>query len=373
MKITEQAAKQDIQVAVTKQKVRSLGLEVKDFLISEDLRVMEAIQKLDTLAKKTLFLVKDGILTASLTDGDIRRWLLKGGDLNAKVQSVANAAPKTLRETERRQAYKKMREWGIEAIPIVNDKKEIISILLWNHQEVRTAHDLDIPTVIMAGGYGTRLYPYTKILPKPLIPIGEIPIIEHIINRFYSFGTKDFYLVVNHKKNMIKAYFYEIEKDYRISYADEEKPLGTGGGISLLKGRIESTFFLTNCDILIDADYKEIYRHHKQSGNLITMVCADHHMKIPYGVIETDESGNIKTMKEKPEITFLTNTGFYVVEPEVIADLPADTAIGFPQIIADYQAKGKKVGVYPIAEGAWLDMGQLEEMEKMLTGLEIGE
>lgn len=224
----------------------------------------------------------------------------------------------------------------------------------------------------MAGGLGKRLYPYTKILPKPLIPIGEIPISEHIINRFNKYGCKEFFLIVNHKKNMIKAYYNEIEKDYSISYADEDedKPLGTGGGLSLLKGKINSTFILSNCDILIKEDYEKIYNHHKVEKNLITMVCSLKHIKIPYGVINTNEKGEIEDMKEKPEISIFANTGMYIVEPEVLNLIEENKFVGFPDIIKRVMDEGKKVGIYPISENAWLDMGQLDEMEEMRSRLE---
>ena len=180
----------------------------------------------------------------------------------------------------------------------------IISIVSWNDEEVETKKELDIPVVIMAGGLGTRLYPYTKVLPKPLIPIGEIPIAEHIINRFNNCGCKNFHLIVNHKKNMIKAYFNEIEKDYSVDYVDEDRPLGTGGGLSLLKGKINKTFILSNCDILIDENYEKIYEYHKKEKNLITMICSLKNIKIPYGVINIGENGEIDSMKEKPEVSF---------------------------------------------------------------------
>jgi NDP-sugar pyrophosphorylase family protein len=222
-----------------------------------------------------------------------------------------------------------------------------------------------------AGGVGSRLYPYTKILPKPLIPIGEIPIAEHIINRFYKYGCRDFFLVVNHKKNMIKAYFNEIEKDYKITYIEEEKPLGTGGGLCLLKCIIDSTFILTNCDILIEEDYEKIYKLHKKENNVITMVCSLKKIRIPYGVIEIGQHGEIAKMKEKPELSFFTNTGMYIVEPEVVQGLEDNQAIGFPDIIEKFKQAGKKIGVYPIGEKNWLDMGQLDAMEEMRRRLGV--
>ncbi|MDF2877898.1 MAG: Nucleoside-diphosphate-sugar pyrophosphorylase family protein, partial [Clostridia bacterium] len=190
-------------------------------------------------------------------------------------------------------------------------------------------------------------------------------------NRFNKYGCKDFFLIVNHKKNMIKAYFNEIEKDYFVTYIDEDKPLGTGGGLSLLRGRINKTFILSNCDILIEEDYEKIYEYHKKEKNLITMICSLKKIKIPYGVIEIGKNGEIDSMKEKPEISFFTNTGCYIVEPKIIEELKNEESIGFPDIIERYRNAGEKIGVYPISENAWMDMGQLDDMEEMRKRLNV--
>ena len=163
----------------------------------------------------------------------------------------------------------------------------------------------------------------------------------------------------------MKAYFSESDNAYNIKWFDEKKPLGTGGGLSLLKGKIKDTFFFTNCDILLTADYESMLRYHKEHKNVITMVCAYKNLVIPYGVIELGDNGSIAGMKEKPEYSFLTNTGMYIVEPEVLNDIEDDVAIGFPDIIKMEQEKGKKVGVYPVSENEWMDMGQIDELEKM--------
>lgn len=349
------------------------NLKVKDFLIDEECTMIEAMEVLDKVAKKVLFVVRKKQFIAAITDGDIRRWILKKGNLDIKVKDIANYIPKFLFEKDKASARSYMKKNSIEALPIVNENMDIISVVLWNDEEIETNKNLDIPVVIMAGGLGTRLYPYTKILPKPLIPIGEIPIVEHIINRFNRYGSNNFFLIVKHKKNMIKAYFNESEKDYVVNYIDEDKPLGTGGGVSLLKGKIDSTFILTNCDILIEEDYEKIYKFHKMKKNLITMVCSLKNMKIPYGVIEISENGEIEKMKEKPELSFFVNTGMYIVESRVIEELEDNKVIGFPDIIERYKQAGEKIGVYPISEKAWMDMGQLDEMEEMRRRLERDE
>lgn len=345
-------------------------MDVNEFLIDEESTMLQAMALLDKIAKKVLFVVRKGRFIATITDGDIRRWILKKGSLDAKVKDIANYSPKYIHEKGKISAKEYMRKHSIEALPLLNEEEEIVSVVLWNDEEIEREGKLQAPVVIMAGGLGTRLYPYTKVLPKPLIPIGEIPIVEHIINRFNKCGSKQFFLVVNHKKNMIKSYLNDIERDYEVNYADEENPLGTGGGLSLLKGKIRSTFILSNCDILIEEDYEKIYDYHKKENNLITMVCSLKNIQIPYGVIEINEAGEIEKMKEKPELSFFINTGMYIVEPQVIEQLEENTSIGFPEIINNYKQHGGKIGVYPISENAWLDMGQLDEMEKMRKRLE---
>lgn len=339
----------------------------KDICVGEDITVFQALQKLNVTAKKILFVMRGQKLVAVVTDGDVRRWILANGSLEASISKVANYQPKYLMEADQEKAALYMREHEVDAIPVLNERHEIVKIIFEKEQTktFQTQELQEVPVVIMAGGLGTRLYPYTKILPKPLIPVKDIPIVEHIMNEFHNYGCQDFHLIVNYKKNMIKAYFKESNVKYRVSYADEDKPLGTGGGLALLKGVVQSTFILSNCDILIRDNIAKIYKWHKEQKNLITMVCSAKNFTIPYGIVEVDENGEIDVMKEKPSMSFLTNTGCYIVEPEVINDLEENVPIGFPDIIEKYKGQGKKVGVYPISENAWLDMGQVDEWGKM--------
>ena len=238
-------------------------MDTKTIYIGESNTILEAMQLLDKNTKRILFVHNNGILLASVTDGDIRRWILKYGDLQAEVRNVANYEPKYLYEGQADLALSIMKEYGIDAIPIVDTGHVIKEVIFLNSSEQKQAKfDIDIPVVMMAGGLGARLSPYTNILPKPLIPIGDYPIAEHIIKRFCTYGCRQFYMIVNYKRNMIKAYFDELEKDYDLKFVVETKPLGTGGGISLLKGQIQETFILTNCDILIDDDLTKAYKQH---------------------------------------------------------------------------------------------------------------
>lgn len=344
--------------------------ELSKFTVDEESTMLDAMGMLDKNARKILCVTKQKKLLGTITDGDIRRWILKRGSLDAKVKDIANYNPRTLLASRETDSKKVFEYHQVDAIPVVDEHGNLLKIRFRNEFDFQIKKKLDVPVVIMAGGLGTRLYPYTKILPKPLIPVGEIPIVEHIINRFFDQLSNEFHLIVNHKKNMIKSYFSEIHKDYSVKYADEVEPLGTGGGLSLLKGIINTTFILTNCDILIDEDYAKIYEFHKKEKNLITMVCSLKMVRIPYGVIEIGENGEIDNMKEKPEFKFFTNTGMYIVEPEIISALKENEKIHFTTIIQNYKNQGRKVGVYPISDDNWLDMGQLEELEEMRRRLE---
>ena len=348
-------------------------MNIQDLFINKDLAIKEALKKLDETAKKILLVVENDKLQGVLTDGDIRRWILKSGDLNEPVKLIMGRTPKYIQEEDIKDAKRILKKYGIEAIPVLNKKREVIDIIFWNDNfnEKFKFNKMNNPVVIMAGGKGTRLDPYTKVLPKPLIPIGDIPIVERIINRFNEYGCNNFHMTVNYKKNMIKAYFNEIEKEYSIYYIDEDKPLGTAGSLYLLKDKIKETFFLSNCDILIEGNYSDMLKYHKEHKAKITLITSLKHYTVPYGVIQINGDSDVQKMTEKPEYDFLVNTGMYILEPEVLEDIPEDTFYHITDLINEYIDKGDKIGVYPISEGSWLDMGQFKEMEIMLERLGV--
>lgn len=337
-------------------------MEKFDFCAEKGLSVREVMKKLDKLEIKTLFITDSGKLVGSATDGDIRRFFLSGGKMDDDAFLAANHSPKFASNEKEAEAV--MFKFKIPAVPVV-DNGEVIDVF-YGYKSLEPQYPkLNIPVVINAGGKGTRLDPFTRVLPKPLIPIGDLPIIEHIMQQFKKYSCNDYHIIVNYKKQLIKAYFNESENKYSICFYDEEKPLGTGGGLSLLKGKINETFFFTNCDVLLRSNYESMLRFHKENGNCVTIICAYKNLTIPYGVIEMGENGSIKNMKEKPEISFLTNTGMYIVEPEVLDDIEDNVSIGFPDIVEAQRAKGRKVAVYPISENEWMDMGQMSGLEDM--------
>lgn len=347
---------------------------LQKYIISRDASVKDAIETMEK-NKGGLVCVTDdtGVLLGLLTQGDMRRYILRTTDLSASVCSAMNARPTVFTSREEVERFREASR--MIAYPIV-DKQYVLREIVFEklplpEQEVISDELRDVPLVIMAGGKGTRLYPYTKILPKALIPIGDMTISERIIRQFTRYGCRKVYFILNHKANMIKAYFNDLPRTYDIEYLTETEFLGTGGGLALLKGKVHSPFIVSNCDILIDDDLECVYRTHKRRGDKITMVCAMKNVTIPYGVVSADEHGSVQSMREKPEFSFLTNTGVYVIEPEVIDQLQDNEFIHLPDIAQRYMDAGEKVGVFPVSERAWLDMGQFSEMEQMMKTLDI--
>lgn len=338
--------------------------DIKKFIGKGDLTISETMQLIDNNQMGILFVVDESQkLLGCITDGDIRRFLLAGGKMNACAADAANRSPKVAHSEEEARTLYHKRNYVI--IPIVNEDGVVTDLYNGEGRELKKRNPLNVPVVINAGGKGTRLDPFTRVLPKPLIPVGDLPIIEHIMKEYQTYSCNVFHIIVNYKRDLMKAYFADNENHYNITWYDEEKPLGTGGGLSLLKGKFSDTFFFANCDALLTANYESMFRFHKENHNVITMVCAYKNINIPYGVVEMGINGTIEGMKEKPLMSFLTNTGIYIVEPEVVDDIEEGVPIGFPDIVEMERKKGKRVAVFPVSENDWMDMGQLSELEKM--------
>lgn len=329
---------------------------IEDYLISSNKSLMDGINKLKDNKHKGLVVLEENRVVGVFTRQDLVKNSYKLGIQQHSLKECCNKNYEFVLEGSDLTALKNSTH---SLIPIINKEKELIDIYF--PEKKSAVRKYSYPLVVMAGGLGTRLYPYTKVLPKPLVPVNDTPMVELIMNRFHSFGTSEFTLVVNHKKEMIKAYFDELDKDYTVNYAEEEKLLGTGGGLYYAKHMIHDTFFLSNCDILVNENLNEIYEFHKHSNNIATVVVSVKSLNIPYGVIDINEQQVINKFQEKPTYGLLVNTGVYVVEPAVLDFLNEDEKIDFPSLLQRIQAKGEQVGVYPITEDKWIDMGQVNE------------
>lgn len=348
---------------------------LKKLLIKPGSTIKQALKQMDVMGEKTLIVVdeRNGI-AGTITDGDIRRWILKGKSLNDSLANAMNRRPLTIKEGFAKEDAKDlMLKRQVECLPVVDGEKRVIASLSWIDlfkNNPKKLGSLKLPVVIMAGGEGARLHPFTKVLPKPLMPIGDKPIIEIIINKFFDYGCSDFYLSLNYKSNIIKAYFSDFEHKYKINYVLESKPLGTAGSLHLLKNRIKKTFFVSNCDILIEADYADMLKFHRERKNKITLVSSMKNFTIPYGVCEIESGGVLRDIREKPEYDFLVNTGMYILDASVLDDIPRNRFYNITDLISDYIGKNEKVGVYPVSEKSWLDMGQFEALQEMLKRFE---
>ena len=337
------------------------------YVIRSDTPVIEAMSKIDKNAKGIVFICESNYMKATLSDGDIRRHIITGGSLSAPVIEAANKNfVFATMDIGIEGVDRLFNKYKVRCIPKLDNNGCLIDVYFKDEQTYSNSKiALNVPVVIMAGGKGTRLNPYTKILPKPLVPVGNLTITELIMKRFLSFGCSDFTMILNHKRNMIKAYFSDNVMDFNIRFLDEEKPLGTGGGLSLLSGLMESTFFLTNCDIMVFEDYDKILDYHYESQFLLTMVCASKQISIPYGTVAINKKGMITSISEKPKYSFLTNTGFYIINPLFINRIQKNTPIHITQIITKCIDDGESIGIYPISEDKWADMGQIDEMDRM--------
>lgn len=350
---------------------------INKFLISKDATIKESMKQLGISSNKILFVVDElWNLLGTVTDGDIRRWILRNGSLKKKIEFVCNKKPVYVEEAKYsiEEVKEIMINKKIEAIPVVDGNKKIVDALFWENifgeSYKKPGKKLGVPVVIMAGGQGERMRPFTKIWPKPLIPVGEKPVIEVVMDSFSDNGCRDFFLLLNYKSEMIKSYFDNSDIKYKIHYIKENKPLGTAGGLRLLPKNFPETFFLSNCDIIIKEDYEEMYDFHKHYGHDITIAASYKHFIIPYGVIESDRE-KLEKIIEKPEHDYLVVTGVYIMQKSVINSIPNNKTFHMPDLIASVKNSGGKVGIYPISEKSWSDIGELEKYKETIKKLEL--
>jgi dTDP-glucose pyrophosphorylase len=355
-----------------------MSADLNDLLTTPGTRIRQAMNQLEVTEKRILFVVDDDRkLLGTLTDGDIRRWILAEGNLDDTIVGVYNKNPYSVRLDYQADEIKKvMLEKKISCVPVVNESGQIAQLLFWDSIFDAATSDkphrrVNLPVVVMAGGKGTRLDPFTKVLPKPLIPIGEKTVVEIIIESFLGYGVELFYLSLNYKSKIIKSYFEELNPPYRVEYIYETKPLGTAGSLRLLLGKLNDSFLVTNCDIIIRADYAELVDFHIEKKNDVTLVASLKNYHIPYGICEIENGGSLARIKEKPEYNFLVNTGMYVLQPSTLELIPDNEFFHITQLIEKVKKEGGRIGIFPISENAWIDTGQWAEYKNALKQFDL--
>lgn len=341
---------------------------VKKLLLHESKTVLEAVQSLNETGSLILFIIDDsGKLVGTLTDGDIRRCVGAGKSLSTPVGDACNHSPKTVSSFSQGRARALMERYGISRVPVVNKRFEPVDVIFL--EDVLSvdieAEPRENKVVIMAGGRGSRLDPITRIVPKPLLPVGDKPMLELIMESFAKSGFSKFLLSVNYRKDFIKTYLAErSDLPFSITCIEEESFLGTAGSLALMKDSLAETFFVSNCDILVDVNYVKAIEHHNKNGNTFTIIGALKKVSVPYGVIRLNEGG-FDGIEEKPEVPLIVNTGVYVLEPYCIDMIGENEKLDMPDLITRIRERGGKVGVFPVHR-KWIDIGQWGEYKQVL-------
>jgi dTDP-glucose pyrophosphorylase len=347
--------------------ISSLSVDSNDTLLA-------VIHKMDASEHRLLLVTQDGCYKGLVSIGDIQRAIIKGVALDSPIEPIlrSNATVAAIHD-DIESVKEVMRERMIEFMPVIDDAGQIKDIIFWKDifegEMMTNRPKIDLPVVIMAGGKGTRLKPITNVIPKPLVPVGDKTILEVIMDQFESIGCHKFYMSVNYKADMMKYYLSQLDHQYDIEFFMEDKPLGTIGSVSLLKGKIKTPFFVSNCDSINEQDYRDVWDYHVSNHNDMTIVTMVKSFKIPYGVIETGADGLMTALKEKPEQTYQVNTGVYILNPDLIDEIPEGRFFHITHLMEKVQSRGGRVGCFPVSEQSWKDMGEWPEYLKMIKVL----
>jgi dTDP-glucose pyrophosphorylase len=334
----------------------------KDHLIPYNSAIMQALVQLNELAKDAILFVVDenDKLVGSLTDGDIRRGLIKGLATSDLVNDIIQPNPRFLRKGERDIGKViEYRESNFRILPILDKDNKVVNVI--NFRKTRSY--LPIDAVIMAGGRGQRLKPLTDSTPKPLLKIGDKAIMEHNVDRLALYGIDDFWFSVKYLGEQIENHFGNGEdKNVQIRYVWEDEPLGTIGAVSKINDFKHDYVLITNSDVLTNLDYEHFFLDFLKKEVDFAVVTIPYEVNIPYAVLETAD-GHVKSFKEKPTYTYYSNGGIYLMKRDVLKYLPKETYFNTTDLMEKLLEKGYKVLSYPLA-GYWLDVGKHEDFAK---------
>ncbi len=348
--------------------------DINKYTVSNTSTIKEAVRIMDEAGIGfCVCLDKNKKILGVLTDGDFRRAVLNGESLDRSVENIINKDFTSLEPGFNKNEVERIFNNSIvKHIPIVKNECFLDIITEEKYFSIENKvnkSSLHYPVIIMAGGKGSRMDPFTRILPKPLIPLGNEPIIKVIMDEFGKFGMDKFYVSLNSKGRMIKAFFHDHEMPYEIAFIEEDKPLGTAGAIKLIQNEVTESFFVSNCDIIIHTDYASIVEFHKEGDYDLTLVASMRHYVIPYGVCDIQQNGELNGIQEKPEYDFLVNTGLYFMNPTVFKYIPPDSYFDMTDLIAAVKESGLRVGVFPVSEKSWHDVGQWPEYKASIERL----
>ncbi|GAA5415655.1 UTP--glucose-1-phosphate uridylyltransferase [Paraliobacillus ryukyuensis] len=333
-----------------------------DIVVDKSSSIMETMKVIDKEATQFAAVIEKGVLCGTVTDGDVRRGLLKGIGIEDEVQKIMNKNPIYVSDDEEISNKRDILIRNkVRQLPVVNAKRELIDILFWD--EIDRAIEKPNKVLLMAGGLGTRLRPLTNEIPKPLLKVGDKPILHTIIDGFKKYGFTDIYLSVNYKSEAIQEYFQDGKQlGVNIKYLDETRRLGTAGAISLLKEQINEPFFVMNGDLLTTVNFAQLLKFHQEHDATATMCVREYEFQIPFGVIKTSDDRLIE-IQEKPTHKEFVNAGIYVLNPKVVDLIPYNEFYDMPTLFQDLIKHNMKTSAFPLRE-YWLDIGRHDDLKR---------
>ena len=323
-------------------------------------QVMKTID--DAGVQIALVLDNAGVLLGTVTDGDVRRGLLNGLNMESFTSEAMNSAPKTLTKgIAGPTAREFMGTHKLNHVPIIDNEGHVVALIL--NDQLQILEKRSTPVILMAGGLGMRLRPLTEHIPKPMLKIGEKPLLERIIKRFQSQGFHHFTLSLNYMGHLIKEHFGDgTAYGVKIDYIEERKRMGTGGALSLLKTQPNEPFIVMNGDILTTTPFTKMMDFHNKTSSAVTICARRFATQVPYGVLNV-EGTTLISMEEKPVHKHLVNAGIYALSPLVLEYIKSEEALDLPDLITRVQNHGHKVSVFEVNE-YWLDIGRIEDLER---------
>jgi dTDP-glucose pyrophosphorylase/predicted transcriptional regulator len=332
------------------------------FVVSEDTPLIETLRRIDQGSLQLAIVERDGKIVGTVTDGDVRRALLGGVGLDASVDVVMNRTPITAPVgISNLAALNLMRRHSIHQLPIVDAEGKVVEVKLID--DLALGQQSDHWVVLMAGGLGSRLKPITDDVPKPLIRVGDKPILETVLGGFVKAGFGKFFISVNYKSEMIREYFGDGSAwGVDISYLEENERLGTAGALSLLPERPKQPFFVMNGDLLTTVNFEQMLKYHRAHQAFSTVCVREHSVTVPFGVIDLDDY-RLLGIREKPTQKFFVNAGVYLLDPSVLDHLAGNEVVDMPTLIGRTIADGKQAVVFPLRE-YWIDVGRLDDLQR---------
>ena len=337
--------------------------EWRQLVVSTKASILEAVAAIDRAAHQVALVADElGRLVGMVTDGDVRRALLKGLDLKAPVSAIMKHDCKyVFAETAPEEIYATMLQLGLRHMPVINRDGTILG--LSTIEDFLRVAKVDNSVFIMAGGLGSRLHPLTEDTPKPMLRLGEKPLLEIVIENFIRSGFHDFFLAVNYRSEIIKEYFGDGRKwGVSIKYLEEKIKLGTAGALNLLQDRPRDAFIVINGDVLTKVNFQTLLEYHSVLQNCATVCTREYDHQIPYGVVEVERC-SVRNIREKPCQKYFVNAGVYVLSPESLDFIPPDSPINMTELLENLLEAGRKVGSFPISE-YWIDIGQPSDFER---------